>query len=76
MHLVDYMYIPFYILYNFCLDYRHAVDEMDTPVTRYVSILKNPKKNLFQSPVDSVKENYLPVFSTPLVRIMLKAMLS
>ncbi|XP_021363622.1 uncharacterized protein LOC110456905 [Mizuhopecten yessoensis] len=41
---------------------------MDTPVVaRYVSILKNPKKSLFQSPVDTGKENDLPGFSTPLV---------
>jgi len=43
---------------------------METPVTGWVSILnKDTKKALFQSPVDSVQEDELPGFSTPLVSL-------
>ena len=43
---------------------------MEIPVTGWVSILnKDTKKALFQSPVDSVQEDELPGFSTPLVSL-------
>jgi len=43
---------------------------METPVTGWVSILnKDTKKASFQSPVDSVQEDELSGFSTPLVSL-------